>query len=315
MNQETGIALIGLLLYFAIFCGVLLLYYEKIRIGIARFRMYHRLEARKAQNRKRGESNSRLARALSATTGKRVAPSLFLVVCGMLFLSTAVLCRGTLTPLFAFLASVAAALTPVLFLWIRLETLRKKGSYEGETLLCEFLRQYRISERNVCDSIEMVIEVQNELPVTGKLLFGLLLKLRATGDPLKIKMATDDFAFALGTNWSRMFAHNLCTAAVHGTDISLAAEDILIQLREARAAAEERKRLNSEAARMTCFLVPALYAATVFMAIRYLELPLSRFLENQFASPEGLLFFLLIALLFLVNLGLLTLVVRQKYDY
>ena len=55
---------------------------------------------------------------------------------------------------------------------------------------------------------------------------------------------------------SLMLAHDIYLAATKGTNIALAVEDILIQLREARTRAEERKRLNSEAIRMTFYMVP-----------------------------------------------------------
>jgi hypothetical protein len=51
------------------------------------------------------------------------------------------------------------------------------------------------------------------------------------------------------------------------------------------------------------------------MAIGYLDLPIARFWDNQFGTREGLIFFLLIAFLFVLNNGLLTLIVKQKYDY
>ncbi len=213
-----------------------------------------------------------------------------------------------------FVALSAAAL-PCILIWIRLMAARQKGSYEGEALVSTLLRQYRISNFNIAEAIEMLLGGQTDLKVTRKLLFALLIKLRAAGDPGKIRMACEEFAFALGTNWARMLAHNISEAASKGTNVSLALEDVQIQLREARAAAEERKRLNGEALRMTTLLVPILYLATAVMAVWYLELPLARFWENQFETREGLVFFLLISFFFAADMGFLTLIVKQKYDY
>ena len=98
-------------------------------------------------------------------------------------------------------------------------------------------------------------------------------------------------------------------------DVSEGLADMVVQLKSASKRAEDRKRLNSEANRMTTFLVPLLYLGTILISISYLGLTPRKFINNQFFTPEGLLFFLVGLFLFIVNLAVLQLVSGAKLDY
>ena len=211
--------------------------------------------------------------------------------------------------------SLLTSSMPYLFLRVRIETIRRKSSYEGEKLISDFLCQYRICGLNIYKTIEQVILVSDGTRITGKLLFKLLLELRNTGNPQIMKEATERFAYGINTSWSRMLANCIRISAVSGINVSLALEDIQIQLREARLLFEERKRLNSESARMVVFLAPVMYLGTFFMSVKYLDMPFSKLLKNQFYTEQGFLLILLITFLFLVNLALIEIINNQRFDY
>ena len=213
------------------------------------------------------------------------------------------------------LVSLGLILMLQMFLYIRASKLRRKGSHEGEKLVVEFLREYRINDLNIFSAIEKIVASDTDFRVNRRHLKILLYEIRATGNPETIKLKTDQFAKSIGTNWGRMLAYNIYTGATKGSDVSPALEDILVQLRDAKSSAEERKRLNSETARMVYVMIPALYVATLFMAANFLDIPFSRFLKNQFATGEGLMLFYFIIFLFVVNLALLNLIMSQKLDY
>jgi len=78
---------------------------------------------------------------------------------------------------------------------------------------------------------------------------------------------------------------------------------------------EERKRLNSEAAKMTFYMVPLIYLTTLFMAIKYLDITPERLIQNQFGTKEGIILFFFIAFFFIVNMALIQLVINQRFDY
>ena len=130
-----------------------------------------------------------------------------------------------------------------------------------------------------------------------------------------IKEATERFAYGINTGWSRMLANCIRISADSGTNVTLALEDIQIQLREARMLFEERKRLNSESARMVVFLAPVMYLGTVVMSVKYLGMSFGKLLKNQFYTEQGFLLILLITFLFLINLALIEIINNQRFDY
>jgi uncharacterized phage infection (PIP) family protein YhgE len=92
-------------------------------------------------------------------------------------------------------------------------------------------------------------------------------------------------------------------------------EDILVQLRDARAIMEETKRLNAESSRIITFFAPLLYVGSIALSARFLGLPLPSIIRNQIGTPEGFTLLMLIVLLFVVNVILIELVTHQKMDY
>jgi hypothetical protein len=98
-------------------------------------------------------------------------------------------------------------------------------------------------------------------------------------------------------------------------NVSQGVEDILVQLREARTLMEERKRLNAESVRIAAFLVPALYVGSLLLAVRFLGMPLAALLKNQIGTPGGFTLFMMIVLLFFVNMALIEVATNQKLDF
>jgi len=256
-----------------------------------------------------------LRQLLQSTAAPPLSPAAFKTAAAAIFLVVLTAGIRNIAPAAALLAAAAIAGMPYLLLRIKLEAMRSRGSYEGETLVSNLLTQYRIRHLNILETIEGVIKDTAELKTTRKLLFRLLVSLRTAGSEAAAKEALQLFSFAIDTNWSRMLANNIMIASVKGIDVSTALEDILIQLREARTIAEERKRLNSEAVRMTIFMVPVMYASTIMMSLVYLDLPAKRFIVNQFCTEEGFTLFLMVLILFLVNVMLIEMVRNQRFDF
>jgi len=204
---------------------------------------------------------------------------------------------------------------PWLFLRLKLERIRRKGSFEGETLVSALLTQYWVSGTNIFDTIEKVVETSKGISISTKLLSSFLITLRSTGSRIRIKEAADAFAYGIGTNWGRMLAWNIQNAAITGCDIGLALEDILIQLREARALHEERKRINNESAKLSFYLVPLIYAGSVVVCLGMLGMSPAKFMKNQFMTAEGFVLFSFTIFLFLLNIVLVETVTNRKLDF
>lgn len=291
-----------------------LLFGKDVQSFVYRIRMEHRLREMRKE-KARSPWLEKLDRSLCVVLPGAFSSELFLGGSVFLFFVSFITGLRSFSLIVSVFLGILIASVPFLFLYLRLEKLRKRGSREGELLLSEFLRQYRISERNIYQTLERLVEEGKKTRVTNKLLFRLLLELRDTGNPERMRKAAEEFAYALGTNWGRMLSYNIYLAAAKGSDISVAAEDILIQLRDARNLEEERKRMNSESFRMTTFMVPITYVLTVFMASACLDIRIGTFLYNQICTAEGLLFLLLIIFLFILNQTVLSLVSNQKFDY
>lgn len=313
--QDVLLILVSLFLYGLFVVGWAVLYLDSLRNFYVKAVMKKRLKARSKELRKESRLEEHLRRVLSATIKNPMEPRQFIQVHAMLFISITIIGMRNVSLLSTLLMAGMVTAMPYLLLKAKLESIRRKGSFEGERLISEFLNQYRICHCNIYRTMEQVLHVSEGTKVSGGLLFKLLLELRNTGNSVVIREAADRFAYGVNTNWSRMLANNIRIAAENGTNVTLSLEDILIQLREARALAEERKRLNSEAARMVVFLIPILYILTVLTSIYYLDLSPMKFLQNQVYTPQGFILILAAIFLFLLNLVLIEFVSNQRFDY
>lgn len=307
--------LVSFVLYGSIFAGAGLLFHKEIHEKKMKFTMRYRLRAR----RKELEKPTRIILYLDELTGIVFKRGMD----GKKFILFTVLIIGLVTvvglknfPLWkALLTGMIMGALPLLILKIKIETIRKKSSYEGEKLIGNFLSQYRIAGFNIYETMEGVVENYKETKVSNRLLFKLLLELRGTGNPEQIEKSCSNFAYAINTNWGRMLSYNIGLAAEKGINISGAAEDILIQLREARSLVEERKRINAEAVRMLIYLVPLLYLGTIVLSINVIGLSLKQFFVNQFLSGQGFTMFLVIIFMLLINIVIIESVNNQRFDY
>lgn len=250
----------------------------------------------------------------TAGRSKMTTPMFFLLSAGLYCFAFGAGLRSGLgavaIPMGAFSGSL-----PYMFLRIKLEGMRQKGSFEGEQLVTELLHQYRISGFNIFQALENTVARLERKKICKFLCFQALIHMRNTGNPEAIRQGAGLLYYGIHTNWSRMLANNVRIAAEQGTDVSIAMEDILGQLKQARVAYEERKRLNSEATRMTIYLIPVLYLLTDVVSIQYMGLSLEHFVANQFATPEGVTLFFTAVAMFMLNLMLMEIVNNRRFDY
>ena len=310
--HQALVAPVSAAIYLLLVLGVLILLREKIKAISDIFRSRYRLRPERGSS---GPAFAKLDRLLKATMKKPVSTTTFCVVTIALFFAVFIISAKTIALGAAFCTGAAFAGLPWLFLRVRLERLRRAGSFEGENLVSAFLTAYLISGGNIYETIERAIATCPHLKVTTKLLSDLLLGLRRTADPARVKTETDAFAYGVGTNWAAMLAYAIRTGALKGTDMTPAIEDILSQLREARALAEERRRINGESVRMTAYLSPGLYFGSVFVAVFVMGLPAGRFLYNQFFTAQGFALFTGGLFLFLFNRMLLETLTNRKLDF
>ncbi len=213
------------------------------------------------------------------------------------------------------LLGIAFSVTPALVLKIKLEAIRNRGSREGETFLAELISRYRMSSYNMNSCLEMLTQSEKTGSVCYKQCQEVLSRARESSRSRELYRCADGFSYAIGTNWSRMLAYNIGQSICFGYNVMSGMEDILSQLREARQQEEERKRMNSESARLVLFMVPFTYAITVYFTISWLGLGVGKLVKNQFCTSAGISFLLAIAFLFLINLVLISMVRNRRFDY
>jgi hypothetical protein len=260
-------------------------------------------------------SAEHIASLLHTACKRRYSTNAFLGLSALIFLCMLFAGLQSMRLPAALPAALAAGLTPYFLLRIRAETIRRRGSREGERLVAAFLNRYRIENYNVCETLEKLVASSAEFRVCGRHLFKLLLAIRNAGTAEKLHRATDAFARAVDTNWSRMLAYNIALGAGQGMNVSPGIEDILVQLRDARAVMEETKRLNAESSRIITFFAPFLYIGSILVSMRFLGLSFPDLMRNQLGTPEGFTLLVLIAMLFVVNVILIEMVTHQKMDY
>ncbi|QAT43181.1 hypothetical protein [Aminipila luticellarii] len=303
---ETGISLV-----FA--AGILVAYKTDFLNFMEKLKMRHRLRERKRQLKEPSALEKHIDCMVKTTLNIK---GIYLMVFMAVLYVTVTCVASRNLPIFSAMALAAAvALAPYLILRIRFEGIRRKSSFEGEMLIGNFLNQYRIANFNVYEALEKLLQESKNTRSSNSFVLKMLLELRNAGNQKEIKQASDKFAKVINTNWSRMFAYNIRLAAEKGIDVSVAIEDILVQLRDARVLLEERKRLNSEAIRIVVYMIPLLYVFTVVISLKYIGISMKNYLQNQLFTKEGFLFFTLSSMMFLMNIAIIEIISRQKFDY
>jgi hypothetical protein len=315
--MQSGVinVLIEAFLYLLLAGGIFLSAQNSLKSLVLWFKTRRRLYIGNRKEKKTGKLEAHVEVLLSMVLGRKIPADVFLFFNALFLLLVLVFGIRTLPAPLACLIALMMGGMPYLLLRVRLETLRRRGSMEGERLVAALLNQYRIENCNMYETIERVVASGKDYKVCRNLLFRMLLEIRSTGDSGKIQKATERFSKALKTNWGRMLAHNIRVSVEYGMDVSPGIEDILIQLREARVIAEERKRLNGESVRITAFLAPLLYAGSVLLSVRFLGIPLREFVKNQVGTPEGFVLLTFIVFMFLLNIALIELVMNQRLDF
>jgi len=316
LDRDTLMAMVSAAIYMALLAGILIMLRSRIASLIDKLKSRRRLRPERAPGGAPTDPLfAHLERVLAASMARPMPVTAFTILTVVLFFSVFILSAKTIVMPAALLTGACFAALPYLYLRMRLERLRRVGSFEGEKLMSAFLTSYLVTGGNMDMTIERVTLTCPHLKISARLLGTLLMRLRNTGDPARIREATDSFAFGIGTSWSEMLAFVIRSAVVKGTDMAPAIEDILSQLREARVLAEERKRINGESVRMAAYLTPGLYIGSVFVSIFAMGMSPAQFLYNQFCTAGGFAFFSAGLFLFLLNRVLLEVMTNRKLDF
>lgn len=302
-------------LYLGLIIGIIIIFKRDFDNAVFKLRMGNRLKMRRKAMRAPGRLEKHLEMLAGAAAGGRIRGREIIIISVAVFAAAMVTgLKSYSLPVSIIIAGIPGVM-PYILLRIRLENMRHKASFEGESFITALLSKYRMTSFNMHRALELMAEDGKTPPLCKKALIKVLFNIRGTGDIEKIKKAFSIFDFSVNTNWSRTAAYNMAQAAASGINVSESLEDLLIQLREARSLAEERKRLNSEAGRMVVFMVPVSYVLSMLLAVKYVGMDMETLLRNQFFTPSGFAFFLFIFFLFILNLSILKIVENKRFDY
>lgn len=306
---------VDIVVYFMFLTGLCMLMSGHIYLISQQFSLRHRLKAVRKQASQIHPVFRSIRNMLFILFKNPPGEKSFCACIAAIFLLFLVVSLRYFSPVSSLAIALMSASMPILFMIVKVEATRKKGSKEGISVISELYRQYWMHNKNIFSAVEQTVKGNAQCPICKNLLYKLLLRLRNTGNPLEIRECIDQFAFSLGTVWGKMLGVCIRLSAEKGIDVSEGIADILDQLKTANNRAEERRRINSESARMTLFLIPVLYFGTLFVSLYYLDISFLQLVKNQFGTPEGFLFFLMISFLFLMNFSIIELVQNQKIDY
>ena len=302
-------------IYFLFSVGCILLLWRNIELLIQRFRLRHRLNVSVRQKRKMPPVIENYIQLIFESFSKEQTAYLFIISECMIFILSYILSYRNFGPIKALVIAVISFLMPVLFLFTKLEKKRTKASFEGISLCSELLRQYKMCGLNMYEAIEKTIKAEGDYAVSSKWLARLLMRLRSACGPLELRDALARFEYSYQTSWAHMLTQCIRIALEDGSDVSKGIAHIASELKDAEALIEKRKVLNSEASRMTLFMVPIMYVSCMVIAVLYLGVSPSHIIVNQLLNPTGYLLFLLSAFLFLVNMLLVSVVSGYRLDY
>lgn len=213
----------------------------------------------------------------------------------------------------ALFTSILFGLTPYLYLRLRLNSIRIEGSYEGNVVVRELVNQYRINFYNIVEAIEKVAKIKSA-PVCEKAFYILSIKIKECKTKEEIMDELEALTFIVNTEWMKMLANNIYMALEFGTNITTGLEDILFELKESKEVEEKRNQLNIESFSILKFLSPAMYLATLFIAMEYFDFTLKKFMKYQLKTEMGIKFLTLIVFLTTINIGIMLFVSKRKFD-
>lgn len=216
--------------------------------------------------------------------------------------------------IYAFIISVLFGTLPYLYLRIKLSSIRIEGSYEADAVVSELLNQYKMNYSNMIEAIDTMVYLE-EAPICRKAFYRLSLRLKAYRTSEELLTALEEVVFTVDTYWMKMLTNNIYMGIERDINVITGLEDILYELREAKSVAEKSKQINIEGFSILKFLSPVMYGSTVFIAIKYFGFSLSKFIKYQFYTTIGLKFFVLILLLIAINMIIMLVFQKRKFDF
>ena len=307
---------VSMLLYICFEVGLCLLAYDSIK-GLGKLLRFRKRLRKRLEEKSKPGLMIWADRLVKGATGREKGGKWFLTATAVFSLAALLAGRLYMSVFGMLLLAAMAGAMPFVFLKLRLSERRNEASAEGESYIAELLTAYKLAGCRIDGGLELIAlgEGKRGIRHCRRLTEDVLSKIREAGNVSELRDCAKDMAYAIGTKWAEMTAYAIGMAAADGTDISASLSDVMVQLREARSLAEQRRRLNGEAGRIVLLMVPVSYVVTLFFSTSLLGVRMGAILRNQFHTTSGLALFFGIFFLFVINLLLLSLVRHAQFDY
>ncbi|MDD2217190.1 MAG: hypothetical protein PHX63_02010, partial [Eubacteriales bacterium] len=146
---------------------------------------------RRLRKRKKAESRSAFMKKLDAltrlTVNKRFTAESVMIFSIIIFITALATGLRSVSLMYAFIAAFIFALMPYPIMKIRLENMRRRNSYEGESFLAALLSAYRMSLGNISETLEHLADDENTPANCRGLLPEIIIKIRSSGNMETLK--------------------------------------------------------------------------------------------------------------------------------
>ncbi|WP_312648902.1 hypothetical protein [Aminipila sp.] len=177
------------------------------------------------------------------------------------------------------------------------------------------INQYKISDKNIYETIDKCILALSDSTLSKKALFQLKLKLNSYVGDDELREALKDFTANWDTIWATMLSDNIYNAVKEDVDILQGLENIMEQGKEITNFIEADKKEGMETEVMVKILCPLFSVLMLFMAKNMVGYSWNTILKYEFVEPAGLFIFTLLVFLAAVNLMVFPVLGKQKYDF
>jgi len=215
--------------------------------------------------------------------------------------------------LISFICSMLFVCIPFMILRFKLKIIRSKSSYEAMILISEIINQYKIHDQNILEAIDKSILYLPEDMISKKHLIRLSMGIKQYKTEDELHEITNQFSYSIGTSWAIMLSDSIYIAVTDHFDISASLNGILKHIAIIESNIRYGKKLTNEGFVLAKIFAPILYIIMIFIMKRMLNIQARAILIYQFRG-EGLKFFILIAVVFIICLIEEYLYKNKKFD-
>ena len=316
MNKLVDV-IIKVLIYSILFAGIWFSVGRYVKGALKRNRYSNRLN-----NRNKYKKDSKFTTHISLLIfltlnkkGKNYVYIFILLSIILFFISFYIFFSLFGASIFFILISAFLGMLPYIVLRLRFSNLQLEGSYEAETLIAELNNMYKISSLNMAEAIDKTIDSLKDCPHSRRAMFHLSIAIRQYRSKDELQSAVDSFVASTGTEWARILGTSIFESIAGGTNVSIALDGILSELKEIKSIIEKDKRANNEAFTMVKFVIPVVYILSIYAAVKFFGFTISKFFYYQFSTALGIKFFITIIALSILSYGAMFILKKPKFDY